>query len=152
MNRKESMWQAWSEDKQAVFHAGFYRSTNGKSMSYRPLIRVSGRCNFYQYYFYQYYFYQYYSKISFDTEKLNRKHWEVFAPLSFIPNKEEFSFSLFIDIHDWIEAKHDCKPFSAAAESPDAKCSLKLHHILHKYINIPLIREYPSNMTSKVWH
>ena len=31
-----------------------------------------------------------------------------------------FSFSLLIDIHDWTEAKHDCKPFSAAAESPDA--------------------------------
>ena len=32
-----------------------------------------------------------------------------------------FTFSLFVDIHDWTEAKHDCKPFSAAAESPDAK-------------------------------
>ena len=32
-----------------------------------------------------------------------------------------FSFSLFVDIHYWTEAKHDCKPFSAAAESPDAK-------------------------------
>ena len=32
-----------------------------------------------------------------------------------------FSFSLFVNIHDWTEAKHDCKPFSAAAESPDAK-------------------------------
>ena len=31
-----------------------------------------------------------------------------------------FSFSLIVDIHDWTEAKHDCKPFSAAAESPDA--------------------------------
>ena len=27
-----------------------------------------------------------------------------------------FSFSLFVDIHDWTEAKHDCRPFSAAAE------------------------------------
>ena len=26
-----------------------------------------------------------------------------------------FSFSLFIDIHDWTEAKHGCKLFSAAA-------------------------------------
>ena len=26
-----------------------------------------------------------------------------------------FSFSLFVDIHDWTEAKHDCRPFSAAA-------------------------------------
>ena len=26
-----------------------------------------------------------------------------------------------LDIHDWIEPKHDCKPFRAAAESPDAK-------------------------------
>ena len=32
-----------------------------------------------------------------------------------------FSFSLFDDIHDWTEAKHDCRPFSAAAESPDKK-------------------------------
>ena len=32
-----------------------------------------------------------------------------------------FSFSLVVDIHDWTEAKHDCKPFSAAGESPDAK-------------------------------
>ena len=31
------------------------------------------------------------------------------------------SFSLFVDIYDWTEAKHDCKPFSAAAESPDVK-------------------------------
>ena len=31
------------------------------------------------------------------------------------------SFSLFVDTHDWTEAKHDCKSFSAAAESPDAK-------------------------------
>ena len=31
------------------------------------------------------------------------------------------SFSLFFDIEDWTEAKHDCKPFSVAAESPDAK-------------------------------
>ena len=33
----------------------------------------------------------------------------------------EFSFSLFVDINDWTEAKYNCKPFSAAAESPDAK-------------------------------
>ena len=33
-----------------------------------------------------------FSKVSFDTEKLNGKHRQVFAPLSFIPNKEEFSF------------------------------------------------------------
>ena len=32
-----------------------------------------------------------------------------------------FSFSLLVDIHDWTVAKHDCKPFSAAAESADAK-------------------------------
>ena len=32
-----------------------------------------------------------------------------------------FSFSLLVDIHDWTEVKHDCKPSSAAAESPDAK-------------------------------
>ena len=33
-----------------------------------------------------------FSRVSFDTEKLNWKHREVFAPLSFVPNKEEFSF------------------------------------------------------------
>ena len=27
-----------------------------------------------------------------------------------------FSFSLFVDIHDWTEAKQDCRPFNAAAE------------------------------------
>ena len=32
-----------------------------------------------------------------------------------------FSFSLFIDVHDCTEAKHNCIPFNAAAESPDAK-------------------------------
>ena len=32
-----------------------------------------------------------------------------------------FSFSLLVDIHHWTEAKHDCKPFSAGAESPDVK-------------------------------
>ena len=76
------------------------------------------------------FFIKYYTEItgrvSFDTEKLNWKHREVFTPLSFFPNKEEFvlsgfSFSLLVYIHDWTEAKHDCKPFSAAAESPDAK-------------------------------
>ena len=33
-----------------------------------------------------------FSRVSFDTEKLNRKHREVFAPLSSIPDKEKFSF------------------------------------------------------------
>ena len=32
-----------------------------------------------------------------------------------------FSFSIFVNIHEWTEAKYDCRPFSAAAESPDAK-------------------------------
>ena len=32
-----------------------------------------------------------------------------------------FSFGLFVDIYDWTEAKRYCKPFSAAAEYPDAK-------------------------------
>ena len=32
-----------------------------------------------------------------------------------------FGFILFVDIDDWTEAKHDCIPFSAAAEFPDAK-------------------------------
>ena len=67
-----------------------------------------------------------FSRVSFDTEKINWKHREVFVPLSFVPNKEEFilsgfSFNLFVDIQDWTEVNHDCKPLSAAAESPDAK-------------------------------
>ena len=44
-------------------------------------------------------FIKYYSKIprrfnrvSFDTKKFIGKHREVFAPLSFVPKKEEFSF------------------------------------------------------------
>ena len=32
-----------------------------------------------------------------------------------------FSLSLFVDIHDWTEAKHDCKTLSDAAEFPDEK-------------------------------
>ena len=59
-------------------------------------------------------FIKYYTKItsrfsrdSFDTEKLNWKHREVFAPLSFIPNKEEFSFIWvrfqFIGWHPWLD-------------------------------------------------
>ena len=47
-----------------------------------------------------------------------------FAPLMLVPDNtalSEFSFSLFIDIHDWTEDKHNCKLFSDAAESPDAK-------------------------------
>ena len=32
----------------------------------------------------------------------------------------EFSFSLFVDIHDWTEDQLDGKPLSAAAEFPDA--------------------------------
>ena len=32
-----------------------------------------------------------------------------------------FSFSLLVDIDEWTEAKHYCKPFSANADSPDAK-------------------------------
>ena len=29
VNGMEAMWQAWREDKEAVFHARFCRSTNG---------------------------------------------------------------------------------------------------------------------------
>ena len=32
-----------------------------------------------------------------------------------------FSFSELINIHDWTEAKRDCKPFSAAMKSLEAK-------------------------------
>ena len=47
-----------------------------------------------------------------------------------------FSFTLFADIHDWTEAKHDCKPFSAAAESPDAKDIIQL-----AVISIEVVRD-----------
>ena len=43
-------------------------------------------------------------------------HWS--GRNSFLPG---FSFSLFVDIHDWTEAKHACNPFSAAVDSPDAR-------------------------------
>ena len=33
-----------------------------------------------------------FSRVSFDTEKLSWKHRELFSPLSFVPNKEKFSF------------------------------------------------------------
>ena len=32
-----------------------------------------------------------------------------------------FSFSLFVYLHEWTEAMHNCKPFSAAAELLDTK-------------------------------
>ena len=48
-----------------------------------------------------------FSRLSFDTEKLNWIHREVFAPLSFVPNKEEFSFIWvqfqFIGRHPWLD-------------------------------------------------
>ena len=53
--------------------------------------------------------------------RLPRKFWvEAVSTATHLRNIK-FCFSLFIDIHDWTEAKHDCKPFSAAVESPDAK-------------------------------
>ena len=33
-----------------------------------------------------------FTRVSFDTENLKGKHRDVFAPLSSIPNKKEFSF------------------------------------------------------------
>ena len=66
-------------------------------------------------------------RLNFDTKKINRKYREILPPLSVVPNKEKFSFfsgfgfSLFINIRDWTEAKHYCKAFGAAVESPDAK-------------------------------
>ena len=45
-----------------------------------------------------------FSRVSFDTEKLNCKHREEFALLSFIPNKEEFSFI-------WIQLASSCQTF-----------------------------------------
>ena len=61
-------------------------------------------------------FVKYYSKIpsrfcrvSFDTEMLNRKHRGIFAPLSFIPHKDEISFIWdqfqFIQRHPWLDAR-----------------------------------------------
>ena len=51
-----------------------------------------------------------FSRVSFDTEKLNQKHREVFASLSFIPNKEECSVIWvqfqFIGRHPWLDRGH----------------------------------------------
>ena len=78
-------------------------------------------------------FVKYYPKIpsrfcffSFDTKKLNRKHREDLLHGRSFPIRRNsvlygFSVSLFVLIHEWTEAKHDCEPFSAAAESPDAQ-------------------------------
>ena len=48
-----------------------------------------------------------FSRVSFDTEKLNRKHREVFAPLSFIIDKEKCSFFWVqfqcIHRHPWLD-------------------------------------------------
>ena len=67
-----------------------------------------------------------FSRVSFDTKKLN---WNIERYLlrccSFLIRRNSvlagFSSSLLGDIHDWTEAKHDRKPFSAVAESRDAK-------------------------------
>ena len=47
-----------------------------------------------------------FSRVSFDPEQLNRKHREVFGPLSFVPNKEEIGYIWvhfqFFRRHPWI--------------------------------------------------
>ena len=45
--------------------------------------------------------------------------WLILSMLKY--GEVSFSFSLFIDIHDWTEAKHDYTPNSATAESRDPK-------------------------------
>ena len=61
----------------------------GKSMSCKLLYIASGRWHFDKYYseILSRFFW-----VSFDTEKLNRKHREIFAPLSMVPDKKEFTF------------------------------------------------------------
>ena len=54
------------------------------------------------------------------------------------------SFSLFVDIHDWTEAKHDCRPFSAAAESPDGSIQLAI-------ISIEMMRNSMSGDQATKW-
>ena len=95
----------------------------GKSMSYRLLIYVSGHWNFCRKL-------PQYSKADFAgivlTLKTSIRNIERYLlhSRSFSLRRNSvlsgFSFSLF-DIHDWTDAKHDCKLFSATAESPDAK-------------------------------
>ena len=65
-------------------------------------------------------------RVCIDIKKVNRKHKERLAPLSLVADEEEFSlfgfdFSLFINIYDCTDAKHVFKPFSAAAQSFEAK-------------------------------
>ena len=57
-----------------------------------------------------------------------------------------FSFSLFVDIHDWTEAKHDCRPFSAAAESPGEKGNIQL-----AIISIEMMRDSMSGDQAIKW-
>ena len=72
-----------------------------------------------------------FSRVSFDTEELNGNIERHLLRCPSFPMRRNsvlsgFGFSLLVDIHDWTEAKHDCKPFSAAAESPDAKETYRL--------------------------
>ena len=101
----------WSQEQlQVILHHpvqgdGEYAAdpAYGKSMGYRLLIYVSRRWNVRR-------------KLpkdseqiyhSFDTEKLNGKHREIFAPLSFVPDKEDFSYIWaqfqFIRQHPWLD-------------------------------------------------
>ena len=50
-------------------------------------------------------------------------------------------------MNDWIETKHDCKPFSAAVESPDAKET----HILLAIISIGMVRDCVSRDHATQW-
>ena len=79
--------------------------------------------------------------------------------MSFVSNKEEFSFIwvqfqfTFIDIHDWTETKHDCKPFSAAAELPDGKVHIQLVDISVEVVRDSVSRDHAtqrSGMDRKV--
>ena len=73
-------------------HDGGYATDPGcgKSMSCTLQMYVSERCELLIKYYSQ--DPERISRVSFDTKKLKRKHREVFALLSFIPDKEEFSF------------------------------------------------------------
>ena len=57
-----------------------------------------------------------------------------------------FTFCLFVDIHDWTEAKYDCKLFSATAESPEAR-----GHIQLAINNIEMVSDSMSQDHATLW-
>ena len=69
--------------------------------------------------------------VSFDTEKLNRKRREEFAPQSFVSDKEEFSFVWvlfrFIHGHPWLNGGQTwLQTIQCCSRVPSYSCSRKL--------------------------